>query len=413
MEKITLKELAVPLIKSIDSFNYLLKSHHRRTAIISYYLGNEMGLAQKAMIDLVISASMHDIGALSVQERDMLIQEDVDNPKPHCDMGYKMLSTFDIFKDIAHIIKHHHIKYGELSQTEDEVYIQSHIIHLADRTDILISPDEFILDQKNKVIEGILNKRGSVFHPDVCAAFIEVSKSDIFWIEINNMTMEQLFSKVNFELYSTLTREQIINFSLVISRIIDFRSRFTASHSYTVGQLAYKIGKFMNYDEDSCTKLLVAGYFHDIGKIGIDTSFIEKPGPLSDNEFNQVKLHSYYTGQILNELSNSKWFKDVVNWAKNHHERTDGTGYPLALHGEEVSEGTMIIEFSDIISALMENRPYREGMNIDKAFNVIENSIVSHLNSNIFMLIKDNKEEINGVVQYCHLNSFVAYDNNI
>lgn len=78
MDKISLKELAFPLIKSIDSFNYLLKSHQRRTAVISYHLGRELGLSHDEMVDLVVAAALHDIGALSVQERDTLIQEDVE-----------------------------------------------------------------------------------------------------------------------------------------------------------------------------------------------------------------------------------------------------------------------------------------------------------------------------------------------
>ena len=91
----------------------------------------------------------------------------------------------------------------------------------------------------------------------------------------------------------------------------------------------------------------------------------------------------------------------------------DGSGYPMGLRGKSITEGTMIIEFSDIISALMENRPYRQGMSIDKALNIIENKMSSYLDIDIFNLIKNHKEEINGVVQYCHLNSFAAYENNI
>lgn len=413
MEEMSLKDLALPLIKSIDSFNFLLKSHHKKTAVISYYLGLEMNLSQKDMIDLIISASMHDIGALSVTERDMLVQEDVENPKPHCDMGYKMLSSFDTFKTIAQIIKHHHIKYSDLDQIKDEVFLQSHIIHLADRVDIYTEPRKFILDQKDQIKEKILSKESEVFHPDVCRAFESISKIDVFWIEIENMSMEQLFSKVNFDLYQKLSREQIMQFSLVVSRIIDFRSRFTASHSYTVGNIAYKIGELLNYDEEICTKLLIAGYFHDIGKIGINTDFIEKPGPLTDDEFNHVKLHSYYTGQILSGLSNSSWFKDVVYWAKNHHEKVDGTGYPMSLKGEAVNEGTLIIEFSDIISALMENRPYRKGMTIEKAFEIMEKEMVSHLDASMFKFIKENKNEINRVVQFSQLESFATYQNNL
>ena len=156
MEKLSLKELAVPMIKAIDSFNYLLKSHHRRTAVISYHIGKKLGLKSDYLLELVIAASLHDIGALSVQERDMLIQEDVTNPKPHCVMGYHMLKSFDVFRDIAKIIKHHHIIYKDsLNMKKGEVIFSSHIIHLADRIDVLLSPDAFILSQKKSVTEKI------------------------------------------------------------------------------------------------------------------------------------------------------------------------------------------------------------------------------------------------------------------
>lgn len=163
MDKISLKELAFPLIKAIDSFNYLLKSHQRRTAVIAYRIGQEMGLTHEELVDLVVAAALHDIGALSVQERDSLIQEDVENPSPHCLMGYKMMSIFDLFSDIAWIIRHHHIRYSDLDRYHEDIKIQSHIIHLADRVDIYISPDLFILNQKAKVTESILQRKGKVF----------------------------------------------------------------------------------------------------------------------------------------------------------------------------------------------------------------------------------------------------------
>lgn len=408
MEKISLKELALPLIKAIDVFNYLLKSHHRRTAIISYYIGKKMELTHEQMVDLIVAASMHDIGALSVQERDMLIKEDVENPEPHCIMGYQMLSNSYI-KDIAQIIKHHHIKYDNLQNIEEDIMIQSHIVHLADRVEIFINPEKFVLSQKKDVEHKIIDKKGTVFHPDVCDAFIEVSKADIFWIDIDNMTMEELFNKLHFTLFNELTKEQMMEFALVVARIVDFRSRFTASHSYTVGQLAFKIGTIMEYDTDKCIQLLIAGYFHDIGKIGIDTKLIEKPGPLNEEEFNQVKLHPYYTQQILSELSGSYWFRDIVDWAVHHHEKNDETGYPYALKGEEISLETNIIAFSDIISALTENRPYRKGMSIDEAMQLINNKIAKTLDASLFNIIVAHKKEFNEIIQKCQTESIDAY----
>lgn len=98
---------------------------------------------------LVISAAIHDVGALSVQERDLLIREDVQNPRPHCDMGYKMLSSFAPFADVAQVIKHHHIRYAaSLKMPDGEVPLESHILHMADGVDIIINPEVFVLKQK-------------------------------------------------------------------------------------------------------------------------------------------------------------------------------------------------------------------------------------------------------------------------
>lgn len=402
MKNISLKEFALPLIKSIDSFNFLLKSHHRRVAIASYYLGKELKLDKYQMIDLILAASLHDIGALSIQERDMLIKEDVENPEPHCIMGYNMLSSSSIFANIAQIIKHHHIKYNKVNNIDDEILFQSHIIHLADRVDILISHDNFILNQKNEVIKKINNNKGIVFHPEVCEAFLQVSKADIFWMDINNMTMDELFNSIDFSIYHNLTMKQMVEFSLVFSKVIDFRSSFTASHSYTVGQLAYNIGKFLNFNNDKCTKLLIAGYFHDIGKIGINNFYIEKDGPLSEEEFNHIKFHPYFTKQILNELSISPWFKEIINWAVYHHEKVDGSGYPCGLKGNEVEKETMIIAYSDIISALTEDRPYRKSIPLENALDIIKTQVVPKLDEDIFNVIVAHKNEIETIIGKCH-----------
>ena len=414
MEKLSLKELAAPMIKAIDSFNYLLKSHHRRTAVISYHIGKQLNLNEVELFELVVAAALHDIGALSVQERNMLIQADVTNPQPHCTVGYKMLGSFEAFKTIAQIIKHHHIRYQDSSKFEPgELLYQSHILHLADRVDILISPDEFILNQKDKVTEGLREKVGTTFHPEVFEAFTGASKSDIFWIEINNLDIDQLFRKLNFSIDFELTIDNVVDFTMTLSRIIDFRSRFTSSHSYTVAHIAELIGSYFGFSEERCKKLMVAGYLHDIGKIGIDPGIIEKKGPLTDNEYNLMKLHAYYTGQILNELNASEWFSEIVMWSERHHEKADGNGYPFSLGDESLDTAVMIIAYSDIISALMEERPYRESQSIDVAFDIIKNKISGSLSTEMFEVIEKHKAEVNEVVLRCQNYAFTTYHDTV
>ena len=414
MEKLSLKELAVPVIKAIDSCNYLLKSHHRRTAVIAYHIGKKMGLGHDQLFTLVISAAIHDVGALSVQERDLLVREDVQNPRPHCDMGCKMLSSFAPFAEVARVIKHHHIRYASMQDMPDgAVPLESHILHLADRVDIVINPDVFVLKQKSAVVEKIRTNVGTVFHPQVFEAFAAAAVPDIFWIEINNLELDQLFRRVDSSLNFALSLDNILEFALTISRIIDFRSHFTASHSYTVANLAYEIGKIFGFSRERCLKLKISGYLHGIGKIGIDPGLIEKNGPLTDDEFDLVKLHTYYTGQILSSLSISEWFNEIVTWAQNHHEKSDGSGYPYSLQADNLDLGCKILAFSDVIAALMEDRPYRKSLSIDTAFEIIRDKLAAKISTTMFETIALHKQEINDIVEQSHKNVLSEYRSEV
>ena len=414
MEKLSLKELAVPVIKAIDSCNYLLKSHHRRTAVIAYHIGKKMGLEHDQLFTLVISAAIHDVGALSVQERDLLVREDVQNPRAHCDMGCKMLSSFEPFAAVAQVIKHHHVRYASsLDMPEGEVLLESHILHMADRVDILINPDIFVLKQKSAVVDKIRANVGTVFHPQVFEAFLAAAVPDIFWIEINNLELDQLFRRVDSSLNFALSIDNILEFALTISRIIDFRSHFTASHSYTVANLAYEIGKLFGFSHERCLKLKISGYLHDIGKIGIDPGLIEKNGPLTDDEFDLVKLHTYYTGQILSSLSISEWFNEIVVWAQNHHEKSDGSGYPYSLQEENLDIGCKILAFSDVIAALMEDRPYRKSLSIDTAFEIIREKLATKISPEMFEVIAQQKQKINDIVEKSHKNVLSTYRSEV
>lgn len=398
MKKITLMELALPLIKSIDSFNFLLKSHHRRVAVAAFYIGKKMNLNQTDLLNLVIAASLHDIGALSVVERDTLIQADVDNPEPHCIMGYKMLSTFEVFKDIATIIKSHHIKNSDYLNHNNDVPLASLIIHLADRVDIYTSPNEFVLMQKNRITEEIRSRTGAIFNPDVFQAFEEVSKADIFWIDMNNMTLEQLFQKLNFTFDIELSLELLQEFAYTLSKIVDFRSHFTVAHSHTVAQLSFFLGNLFKCDTEMCSKLKIAGYLHDLGKIGIDPGLIDKSTKLTELEYQMIKLHPYYTEQILIELQQSEWFSEIIEWASNHHEKTNGSGYPHAYTEENFSFGSKILAFADIISALLDERPYHSRYSIEEAFKIIDEQIAYKISVEMFETIKMHSKEIESLV---------------
>lgn len=296
---ITLKKLITSFTKSIDLYNYLLKDHHRRTAIAAYHIGVQMGLAPERLSDLVIAASLHDIGALTVSERDCLIQMDVENPFPHSSLGSYMLASFSPFQNISKIIFYHHWHFDQDNMYVPElgpVPLESYILHVADRTDILVQPNCSVLAQKQKIISIMQSYSGAVFHPEVIAAYLEQAQKDSFWLDVDNWDMEKILGLGISEKYEiTMTMDMLEEFALTLSKIIDSRSKFAISHSFGVSQVAYALAKRMDYSEEKCRKIRVAGLLHDMGKIAVATEIIEKKGKLTETERADIRTHAYFT----------------------------------------------------------------------------------------------------------------------
>ncbi len=387
----TLKGLITSFSRAIDLYNFILKSHHRHTAIAAYHIGKEFGLDEKSISDLVISAALHDIGALSVEERDLLVKMDIENPYPHCRLGSYMLDSFKPFEKISKIVYYHHWPYSKDKDWIEEmghIPIESYILHLADRTDILRNSNEPVLYQKHRIAEKIESYGGKLFHPNVVEAFKEISKKDSFWLDIENLEMETILDIAISDDYKIdMNMDMLEDFAYTLSKIIDFRSEFTISHSFGVSEVAYTISKLMEYEKEKSRKLRVAGLLHDMGKIAVDTKLIEKGDILTVNEMADVKTHSYFTGLIL---GNMKGLEEIVSWAACHHENHDGTGYPKSLFGSFITQEMDIVSYADIYTALSENRPYRRGLKSFEIIEILRDEYLDKHGEEVFDVVKNN-----------------------
>lgn len=397
MENTTLKEIMSSFIQSIDIMNFLLKNHHRRVAVTAYHIGLSCNLPEERLKQLVLAASLHDIGALSIIERNQLIQMDIQDPHPHAIFGAAMLSTFRYFNDISKIIRYHHVYWnnGISTSKSDDILFESYILHLADRIEILIDHEIGLLDQIDVVRDQIINLKGSVFHPEVVKAFIKISNVDQFWLDIDNLPMNDLLDKVFLEEDPIpLTLDLLEDFTYTISRIVDFRSAFTATHSYGVGMIAFEIGKLYGMDIEKCRMLRVAGYLHDIGKIAIPTEILDKNIKLNQSEYNLMKSHPYYTNLIL---KNIKGLENISDWASMHHEKHDGSGYPFHITEAMMSIEMEIIAYADVFTALTEERPYRKGKDNEFVLQTIRDNFVPQLGETIYHIIELHIDELNEV----------------
>jgi putative nucleotidyltransferase with HDIG domain len=138
---------------------------------------------------------------------------------------------------------------------------------------------------------------------------------------------------------------------------LDSKDDYTYQHSVQVGMLSYYIAKWMNKSEKEALIIGKAGYLHDIGKSKIDPDLLHKPGKLTNDEYSEIQKHTIYGYQIIKNTLKDNTLALV---ALEHHERMDGTGYPLRKKSTEIHSYSLIISVADVYSAMINNRVYQE-----------------------------------------------------
>lgn len=149
---------------------------------------------------------------------------------------------------------------------------------------------------------------------------------------------------------------------------VEMRDPYTSGHQERVSQLACAIADCMGFSEEYIEGIRIAGRVHDIGKISIPAEILTKPGKLNEIEFRLIKEHSQVSYEIL---KNIEFPRPVAKIVLQHHERMDGTGYPLELKGKDILMEARIISVADVVEAMSNHRPYRPSLGMEKALEEI------------------------------------------
>ncbi len=144
---------------------------------------------------------------------------------------------------------------------------------------------------------------------------------------------------------------------------LDAKDAYTCGHSSRVSELAVEIAARLGYDEDRLQTIRMAGILHDIGKIGIEDSVLLKPGRLTAEEYEKIKQHPVLGYEILRGI---RPFRKILPGVRHHHESWDGRGYPDGLAGDAIPRDAQILAVADAFDAMTSDRPYRDGMPMDK-----------------------------------------------
>lgn len=154
--------------------------------------------------------------------------------------------------------------------------------------------------------------------------------------------------------------EEIVNIMKAVSEI---RDSYTAEHQQRVALFSCAIAEEMSLPESQITGLYIAAQLHDIGKIGIPIKILNKPGKLTDREYNIIKTHTELGYTMLENINFGYPVAEIVY---QHHERIDGSGYPQGLKNESIFQGAKILTVADVFDAMRTDRPYRPALGVIK-----------------------------------------------
>lgn len=179
-----------------------------------------------------------------------------------------------------------------------------------------------------------------------------------------------------------------------ICEALDEKDKYTIGHSRRVTSYALLLGFELGLNKMQLQKLQLAGLLHDIGKIGTPEYILNKPGKLTDEEFEVIRKHP---DRGANIISNLKQLGDVIDWVRAHHERYDGRGYPSKMAGDEIPMGAAILAVADTYDAMTSDRSYRKGLPHEVALNEIKKCTGTQFNPGVaeaFVRIEKKLEEM-------------------
>ena len=154
-----------------------------------------------------------------------------------------------------------------------------------------------------------------------------------------------------------------------IAHTVETRDPYTAGHQRRVADLAVAIAEMVGFDRDKIEAVRVAASIHDLGKISVPAEILSKPSRLTINEFNLIKEHPQVGYDILKDIE-FPW--EIATMVYQHHEKLDGSGYPLGLSGADILPESRVLTVADIVEAMASHRPYRPGLGMDVALGEID-----------------------------------------
>lgn len=254
---------------------------------------------------------------------------------------------------------------------------------------------EFIedFDKKNLSLDpDRVSKEFKVFESSYSDHTVSLKDEMINIGDGKHIDISKLFS-ISSNLLSTVKyKSNLFGFLTSLQGFDDY----TYTHCLNVSLICHTIGEWLGFNSEKLMHLSVAGLLHDIGKTKIDKNILNKPGKLTDEEYEEIKRHTIYGFQAIEKQNIPYNIKMAVLM---HHERYDGSGYPLKAKNNQINDFAKIVAIADVYDALTSNRPYRNRYSPFHVIRQFEQKYFRYLDTKFLMVFLQN-------IAYCYLDSW-------
>jgi len=335
-------------------------NHGKRIAVLCAKMGKALGKNPEEITALAICALLHDNALTEYILSERMGGSHDPAMKKHCEFGQRNVDALHFKTNVKNFILYHHERAngtGPFGIREGEGPLEAELIAIADTIDVTnhlqrLEPEN-LLGIRNTIIE----KTGNLFSKIAAETMLKIL-DDSTLLSLKDNVIKQTLSEVLLPWTVDIQTETIFGLASFIAKIIDYKSVFTQKHSTQIANKALLMGKHYGYDPQELAEIYLAASLHDLGKLAIPSDILEKPGKLSKEEFEIIKSHVRITWELLSDIEG---FETICQWASNHHEKLDGSGYPFGKKVSELDFNSKLLVCLDLYQAISEERPYHPG----------------------------------------------------
>jgi len=346
------------------------REHSRRVAFLSLSIGRELGLDDDDLRDLLAVSLLHDSGLTEGAPR----CGEYADPRPHCEHGQQTVDALPLRRARPDVLRFHHDNVdgsGAFGVGGDELPVLSQVVRLADLLERSVEEPAGKPPSRDQVRALAVAQADHAVARPVSDAFVAAAESSSLWNGWSGDDVASALHAISPDNVLQLQWDDLRPLTGAMMSIVDCKSRSTYRHSQGITLQALRLCDHFGIRGERRTQVEIAAHLHDVGKLRVPNTILDKPGRLDEEERRQIQLHAVFTREVLTHVPE---LAIVARWASQHHECLDGSGYPDGLRAADLDQEARLIAVADLYQALTEPRVYRTPSGHERAMEILRHN---------------------------------------